>query len=99
MSRRPSRVSSKGTAKETPNAKPITVQFQTHMKSDLTLKTYPFESPGNVNRVYLVGDHPVLGEWIPGRAIPMTRIGKGCGSREILGVGNLEDTANQTLPF
>ena len=56
--------------------KPIAVQFQVHMKSDLTLKTYPFETPGNQNRVYLVGDHPLLGDWTPADAIPMIRSGK-----------------------
>ena len=68
---------SKETLKETKAEKPIAVQFQTHMKSDLTKNTYPFETPGNQNRFYVVGDHPVLGEWVPSKAIPMIRNGKG----------------------
>merc|ERR1719167_1991690 len=53
--------------------KPITVQFQVHMKSDVALNTYPFETKGNVNRVYVVGDEEILGQWTPANAVPMIR--------------------------
>jgi len=63
--------------------KPIAVQFQVHMKSDLTLKTYPFETPGNQNRVYLVGDHPLLGDWTPADAIPMIRSAHATSTKDV----------------
>ena len=47
------------------------------MKSDVALKTYPFETRGNVNRVYVVGDEEVLGHWSPANAVSMIRTSKG----------------------
>lgn len=74
---------SKETWNETKAEKPIAVQFQTHMKSDLTKNTYPFETPGNQNRFYVVGDHPVLGEWVPSKAIPMIRNAHATSTKDV----------------
>ena len=67
--------STSATAETKPERKSVAVQFRVHMKTDETLLTYPFETNGNQNRLYLVGSEPILGLWTPSQAIPMIRLG------------------------
>jgi len=72
-----------GNTSENTVEKPITVQFQVHMKSDVAQNTYPFESRGNVNRVYVVGDDDTLGSWVPANAVPMIMTAHATSTKDV----------------